>query len=223
VRAHYAALVKQIDYEVGEILKTLQEHDLLDDTVIIFSADHGDYLGDHNLIGKGHFFESSIHVPMIVRMPQAQAPSVCRDLVALGDVTATILNVAGCTVPEYADSIPLPELSITTRNSRECVIGMLAGGWMIFDGEWRLHKYATGEVLLFNLLQDPQEQHNLANSARYLDVYRRLDKELTQAIMASTSESHSERRVYARDLSQNPSFGREGWKRPYPRSLQDRS
>jgi arylsulfatase A-like enzyme len=223
VRAHYAALVKQIDYEVGEILNALNEQDLLENTIIIFSSDHGDYLGDHNLIGKGHFFESSIHVPLIVRLPRAQEPTVHLDLVTLGDVTATILNLAGCAVPKYVDSVPLPGLGIPEHAARERIIGMLAGGWMIFDGEWRLSKYTTGEVLLFNLLQDPLEQQNLADDARYLDVTRRLDKELTQAIMRSTSESHSERRVYARDLSQNPGFGREGWQRPYPRNLQERS
>ncbi len=223
VRAHYAALVKQIDVEVGEMLKTLREQGLLDNSVIIFSSDHGDYLGDHNLIGKGHFFESSIHVPMIVRLPQAKEPTVCPDLVALGDVTATILSLAGCAVPEYVDSVPLPGLGISERAARERIIGTLAGGWMLFDGEWRLSKYATGEELLFNLLLDQLEQQNLAGDASYLDVKRRLDKELTQAIMASISESHFERRVYARDLSQDPGFGREGWQRPYPRKRQDRS
>jgi arylsulfatase A-like enzyme len=160
---------------------------------------------------------------MIVRLPQAQEPIVCPDLVGLGDVTATILNLAGCAVPEYVDSVPLPGLGIPERAARERIIGTLAGGWMLFDGEWRLSKYATGEDLLFNLLLDPLEQHNLAGDASYLDVKRQLDKELTQAIMASISESHFERRVYAGDLSQDPGFGREGWQRPYPRELQDRS
>ena len=65
IRAHYAGLVKQIDYEMGQILDALREKELLDNTIIIFSSDHGDYLGDHDFIGKGTFFESSIHVPLI--------------------------------------------------------------------------------------------------------------------------------------------------------------
>jgi arylsulfatase len=69
IRAHYAALVKQIDHEVGQLLATLRQQGLLENTVVILSADHGDYLGDHDLIGKGHFYESSFHVPLIVSRP----------------------------------------------------------------------------------------------------------------------------------------------------------
>ena len=47
MRAHYAGLVQQIDYEVGRIVSTLKENDLFDNTIIIFASDHGDYLGDH--------------------------------------------------------------------------------------------------------------------------------------------------------------------------------
>ena len=60
IRAHYAALVKQIDDEVGEILRALEETDALDDTLVIFTSDHGDYLGDHNLIGKGTFLRAAV-------------------------------------------------------------------------------------------------------------------------------------------------------------------
>ena len=109
VRAYYAAEVQQIDYEVGQILDTLERKGLLDNTVIIFSADHGDYLGDHGMIGKGTFFETSIHVPMIVRVPGG-AERVSPALVTLNDVMATILAYAGCPIPDYVDSAPLPGL-----------------------------------------------------------------------------------------------------------------
>ena len=68
MRAHYAGLVQQIDYEVGRIVGTLKENDLFDNTIIIFASDHGDYLGDHGLFGKGTFIESSSHVPLIFRL-----------------------------------------------------------------------------------------------------------------------------------------------------------
>ena len=118
--------------------------------------------------------------------------------------------------------VSLPGLGIPQKGVRNRVIGSLADGWMIYDGEWRFSKYATGEVLLVNLLQDPQEQHNLAGDVDYSDVFQQLDAELTQAIMDSTNESFFNPRVYTQDLSQNPSFGREGWQRPYTRNLQER-
>lgn len=225
IRAHYAALVKQIDYEVGQILDALRERSLLDNTMIIFASDHGDHLGDHNLIGKGDFFESSIHVPLIVRLPQADGPKRCLDLVELGDVTATLLHFGGCDIPDYMDSIPLPELGIVEDETssqpkqRDYSIGMTSSGWMIYDGRWKLAKYITGEMLFFDIQNDPQEQHNLINDRQYWDKYLELDALLTQAIMHSITASHYDKRVYTRSLSGDPAFGKEGWQRPYPQRL----
>ena len=218
IRAHYAALVKQIDHEIGQLLDTLRELDLIDNTIIIFASDHGDYLGDHNLIGKGTFFEGSIHVPMIVRMPGMTAGRVSDALVELGDVTATLLHFAGCAIPAYMDSIPLPGLGIESRNGREYSVGVVSDGWMIYDGRWKLTKYATGEQLLFDIENDPHEQHNLID--QHPANYRELDTLLTQAIMQSATESHYDKRVYSTSsLSGDPSFGKRGWQRRYPQTL----
>ncbi|MFO7916980.1 MAG: sulfatase-like hydrolase/transferase [Anaerolineae bacterium] len=222
IRAHYAGLVKQIDYEMGQILDALREKDLLDNTIIIFSSDHGDYLGDHDLIGKGTFFEASCHVPLLVYLPWADGTATNQELVTLTDVTATMLRFAGCQVPDYMDSIPLPGFDLGDRESREHIMGILQGGWMIYDGEWRLAKYATGEELLFNLHEDPREQNNLIDDERYAQIFRKLDMELVPALMRSLNDAFHDRRVYTKDLSQTTAFGREGWYRPYPRKVQDR-
>jgi hypothetical protein len=102
------------------------------------------------------------------------------------------------------------------------VYGVLQGGWMIDDGRWRLAKYGTGEAVLFDRRQDPDEQENLYYDAAHLEVRSRLEAELTQYLMASMREAHHDRRVYVRDLSQKTWFGREGWQRPYPRRIDDR-
>lgn len=221
IRAHYAGLVKAIDDEVGAIVAALREKGLLDNTILVFTSDHGDYLGDHNLIGKGHFYEASCHVPMIVRLP-GHAATVRDELVELTDVTATLLALAGCEVPAHMDSAPLPGLGLAGATPRERIVGQLAGGWSLYDGEWRLSKYGTGEVTLFNLAVDPQEQCNRIHDPGCRERYHRMDAELTRAIMGGMQEAFFDRRVYVRDLSQKPWFGREGWVRPYPRKVQDR-
>ena len=225
IRAHYAGLVKQIDDEVGEILDTLREQKLLDNTIIIFASDHGDYLGDHDLIGKGSFYEASIHVPLLVRVPErftGHIPSAKTygSLVQLGDVTATLLALAGCALPTYMDAIPLPGLNLPGSRQRSQVIGMTSGGWMIDDGEWRLAKYSTGEQLLFHRATDPNEQHNLLADPAYSDQLRRLDGELTQQLLQFTTDSHATARVYSgNSLWSDPSYGKEGWQRPYPQTV----
>jgi len=225
VRMHYAGLVQQIDYEVGQILETLERQGLLDNTIIVFSADHGDYLGDHGMIGKGTFFESSIHIPMIVRMPGGVPSGLTASendrLVSLTDVTATILAAAGVYVPAYMDSRPLPGLGLPGEAKHEALIGATQGGWWIDDGRWRLCKYSGAGPFLFDRLNDPAEQHNLTHEPECQGVRDRLDAHLTSTVMASTSESHFDHRVYMHDLSQKPAFGREGWQRPFPRSVHD--
>ncbi len=76
IRAHYAGSVVQIDYEVGQILEALRSNGLLDNTVVILATDHGDYLGDHGLIGKASFFESAMHIPLLAqgRLPRRALP-----------------------------------------------------------------------------------------------------------------------------------------------------
>jgi hypothetical protein len=83
-------------------------------------------------------------------------------------------------------------------------------------------KYATGEALLFHIKEDLHEQHNLFHDPGYIDIRDSLDALLTQAITRSMLEANFGRRVYTRDLSQYSWFGREGWQRPYRRSVQDR-
>ena len=219
IRAHYAALVKQIDHEVGQILATLEEIGQLDNTVIIFASDHGDYLGDHDLIGKGSFYEASIHVPLVVRFPDGSQTGVYDGLVTLGDVTATIVALAGCALPEYLDSRPLPAIELTTT-PRAQIFGMVSNGWMVQDERWRLAKYSTGEAVLFDLQSDPNEQVNLYDDGLHQQIQHQLEMTLTQEIMRSLALAHEEKRVYRSDLSQDVGYGREGWQRPYPQPIE---
>lgn len=220
IRAHYAALVAQIDHEVGQILAALREKGVLENTIVIFASDHGDYLGDHGLIGKGTFYESSIHVPLIVRLPETEDPQTYTQLVELGDVTATILACAGVEIPAYFDAIPLPELGLPQAKRRERVVGMTSGGWMLYEGEWKLCKYATGDVHLFNLKDDPQEQVNLVRDPAFLETYVRMDAALSQAIMEAIVVSHRDKALDTTNAYwSDPEYGKEGWRRPYPASL----
>ncbi len=222
IRAHYAALVEQIDHEVGEIMAALRERGVLENTLIVFAADHGDSLGDHNLIGKGHYYESSIHVPLIVRQPGAVAGGTCNQLVALTDLTATLLQSAGVAVPGHMDARPLPGLATSRAgDGRDHLVGAITGGWMIDDGSWRLARYSTGETTLYDRAEDPDEQQNRAHDRSCQRAREELDARLQAEVMQYLRQAFYPQRVYVHDLSQEPGFGREGWRRPYPRSVSD--
>ena len=216
IRAHYAGLVKQIDYEVGEIISTLRKKQLLDNTIIVFATDHGDYLGDHNLIGKASFYESAWHIPLLVRIPGKEGNILCDELVEVKDITATLISLVGLDVPEYMDSIPLPSLGLTESCNKERIFGLLSDGWCVFDGIWKLVKYSNGETLMFNLVDDPQEQKNLINDEKYKNTYIDLDTELTKYLMISYNSVVHDRLVDSKTLFSDKQFGREGAKRTFP-------
>ncbi|MBT5874936.1 MAG: sulfatase-like hydrolase/transferase [Candidatus Latescibacteria bacterium] len=216
IRLHYAALVKQIDDEVGDIISALRETGQLDNTLIIFSSDHGDHLGDHDLIGKATYYESSIHVPLIVSGPGVPQGECSSDLVSIGDITATMLKTGGCELPDYLDARPLPGIDNSESPSREQIFGYLAKGCMVFDGTWKLCRYTTGESLLFNLQEDPREQLNRIDDPTCQDVLRRLDADLTSDMLRSIADSNQEKLVAHSALYDETEFGRKGWKRRYP-------
>ena len=197
IRAHYAAMVMQIDHEVGEILAVLEERGMLDNTVVIFSSDHGDYLGDHNLMAKSSFYEGSCHVPLLVRAPGTEAGRASDALVSLTDVTAMLLAFAGQEVPGYMEARVPSGLGIEAGPPRETLFGMNSGAWMAYDGCWKLAKYSTGEQTLFDLEEDPLEQRNLLSTGGAGEQYQRLDALLTQEIMRSVAASHRDKAVVA--------------------------
>lgn len=219
MRAHYCGLVKLIDDQVGAIVEALREKGELDNTVILFTSDHGDYLGDHGLTGKGSFYEGSCHVPLIARVPDTGNGRVADDLVTLTDVTSTILSLAGCQVPAYMDSQPLPTLGLASAGApREQIAGTLVSEWMLFDGRWKLCKYRGGSHL-YDLSADPAEQRNRIADPDCTEVRQRLDTALTAQIMSSLDQTFFPNRVYY-GYSYSPSleFGQAGWERVYPKT-----
>ena len=210
-RAHYAGLVKQIDHEVGEIVDTLRRNQLLDSTVIVFSTDHGDHIGDHGIEGKATFYEASAHIPMLVRVPARGEGSVRSGLVELRDVAATMLSLARCDIPRYMDSRTLPGLGLGSPTPRKHIFGMLGSAWMAFDGRYKLSKYSSGEAMLFDLRTDPDERLNLIADHEHNEVYRRLDTALTAELMHSMSLSMHDRMPRPYSMSEDADMGREGW------------
>ncbi|MCH2661742.1 sulfatase-like hydrolase/transferase [bacterium] len=217
IRAHYCGLIAQIDHLVGEILQALEDTGQLDNTVIFFASDHGDYLGDHNLIGKGHFFEASCHVPLIARVPGQPGGRERDELVALADINPSMIQTAGCAVPDYCDFQPLPGIGLAESAPREYLYGMMAGGWMAFDGRHKLCKYASGEHMLFDLDKDPTEIDNRISDD--CENRERLDAALTREIMRSVLAARHDQLVYSTDLSGDRDFGQPGWQRTYPQPL----
>ena len=87
---------------------------------------------------------------------------------------------------------------------------------MNYDGRFKLHRYKSGEALLFDIENDPQEQVNLLDESSYLGVRHRLESELFAEVMSSIEAASQDRLAQHGDMSQDPGFGRESWAREFP-------
>ncbi len=178
-RAFYA-LCTHIDHQIRVVIGTLREEALLDNTIILFTSDHGDMLGNHHLWAKRLFYEDSAKVPMIL-MGTANDARVGHHrtddrLVGLQDVMPTLLDLAGIEVPDTVEGI-----SMVGEKRREWLYGECGEGIeasrMIHDGRYKLIYYPVGNRFqLFDLREDPQELHDLGEDPGRAEIRQRLTK-----------------------------------------------
>jgi arylsulfatase len=169
MRSHYYGLVSQIDKQVGKIINTLEQYNLLDNTLIIFTADHGEMLGDHYSFGKRTYYESSARIPLILSWPNKFKHNGQREhLAVLEDIYATAIAAAGGKVPEDSSGINLSGVAVDRGGSlRDEVYAEFGKGRMLkFMLRWDDYKYVYhtngGIETLFNLREDPDEFRNIA-------------------------------------------------------------
>ncbi len=191
----YYAMVSLIDQRIGDLLKTLDDRDQLDDTWIVYSADHGEMLGDHGLMAKMNFYRSSVRVPLIVRPPSGTAGRVETAPVQAFDVAATLLDAGNATALDGAPTRSLVPYVIgdETPDQREHVASMIRmrpgrPTWQaITDGHWRATINGdTGEASeLFDLDTDPDEATNLADDPSASDRLAQLTTAMASTIGTS--------------------------------------
>ncbi|MFP6862811.1 choline-sulfatase [Pseudomonas sp.] len=172
-RAYFGAC-SYIDSNIGKLLKTLEACNLSDNTIIVFSGDHGDMLGERGLWYKMHWFEMAARVPLLVHAPkQFDAHRVSQNVSTM-DLLPTLVELAGGTLE--AD-LPLDGRSLVAhlegREGHDEVIGeyMAEGSisplMMIRQSDWKFIYSELDPLMLFNLRHDPQERENLAESAEH--------------------------------------------------------
>lgn len=94
LRNYYYACISFVDYQIGRILQALKERGMYDNTIIVFSSDHGEMLGDFGTMGKRSMLDGAVHVPLLMRVPGMEAERR-RDVCSLVDIAPTLLSRAG--------------------------------------------------------------------------------------------------------------------------------
>jgi arylsulfatase A-like enzyme len=178
-RAFYA-LCTHIDHQLRIVIGTLREEDLLDDTIILFTSDHGDLLGDHGLHAKRYLYEGSANVPMILigaAGDRRVGQGIVDDrLVGLQDIMPTLLDLAGIAIPETCTGLPMTGTRQRGHLYAEALEGVKATR-MIVEDRHKLIWYPAGNVIqLFDLARDPRELEDRSGDPAYRPVRERLEK-----------------------------------------------
>jgi arylsulfatase len=164
IRKNYAAMIENIDRQVGRFLEAVEARGELDNTLVVFSSDHGEMLGDHDRWGKSVFYQPSVGVPLVVAGPGVQGGVTSDVLVELQDLAVTHLDFASADSLPDADGRSLkPILTGDSSDHRDVAISGLSDWQIIWDGKMKLF-VQEGEVpKLFNLEDDPGENQDLAS------------------------------------------------------------
>ena len=183
--AAYFALCTFMDSQVGRVIEALEASGQDEDTIVIYSSDHGESLGMRGRWGKSVLYRESTQVPLILAGPDI-GQGTCATPVSLIDVAPTVMDAFG--LPPDAD---WPGQSLVQTASAPDDAGRIVfseyhaansatGGFMLADARWKYHYYVDYEPELFDLEADPLEATNLAGQAAYLDQESRLHAELNR-------------------------------------------
>jgi arylsulfatase A-like enzyme len=166
IKAHYYACISFVDFQIGRIRQALADTNQLDNTLIVFSSDHGEYLGDLNCFGKRGMHNPAAKIPLIAHMPGLYAGGrISETPVSLVDIAPTLLEAGG--VP--GDGLALEGEALSRHvDSRDRFVysqfnSQARGIYMIANRRWKyFYSAADQREFLFNLETDPQEARNQA-------------------------------------------------------------
>ena len=182
IRRNYAAMIENIDAWMGQLIAAVDGRGELDNTLVVFTSDHGEMLGDHNLWMKRLPQQASVGVPLVVAGPGVRPRESTKALASMMDLAATILDYGGIEVPAGMDSRSLrPVLDGSSDDHREFLLSGLDPWRCITDGRLKLVRGyqggrlpggtgqpvypegdASAEPQLYDIQEDPFENNNLA-------------------------------------------------------------
>jgi arylsulfatase A-like enzyme len=181
----YLASVSMVDSQVGRIMQCLEELGTLEDTLIVFTSDHGDMVGGHGMVWKSThaFYDEVIGVPLIIANAPDLEPGTCSGLIGSLDLMPTILGLIDHGIPHgiqgrdftsylRGESGNLPKEHVFCERvpsgpqHRRFGTARRPGSFMVRGNRWKYILFPDGDEYLYDLLEDPQENENLARSDR---------------------------------------------------------
>ena len=177
----YYASVAFMDRMVGQVLNGLEEAGLEDNTIVIFTSDHGYHLGEHDFWAKVSLHDESAAVPLIIRMP-GKKPAVCHSLVELLDLYPTLSNLCGLEVPKHLQGKDISKMMTDpAKEVRSAAFSVNGKGFLLREQDWAYIAYGKngqGDEELFDMKQDPKQFTNLAKDPKHAQIIARFQKQM---------------------------------------------
>jgi len=174
VGAYYAS-VAFMDAQVGKVMAALKQSGQQDNTIVIFTSDHGYHLGEHDFWAKVSLREESASTPLIISVP-GKKPAVCHSLVELLDLYPTTSRLAGLPVPDRIQGKDISAmLDDPTHTVRDTAFSVAPSrkGFLLREDKWAYIQYeedASGGIELYDMVKDPKQYTNLARRPSYADT-----------------------------------------------------
>lgn len=189
----YYACITHLDHQIGRLIMALIEQELYDDSIIIFTSDHGEELCDHHMFRKSRPYEGSCHIPLLISagknvLPDIKSSSVCHDVAELRDIMPTLLEIAGTEIPAPVDGhslLPLakdPGSTARTWLHGEHSYGEFSNHWIVTETDKYIWYSETGEEQYFCLKEDPHELINRIGDAGCQDRIKELRGHLIDSL-----------------------------------------
>lgn len=190
MKNYYYACVSFVDYQVGRIIQALKDKGLYEDTLIVFTSDHGDMMGDYRAVGKRSMVDPSSHIPLLIRCP-GQAPGIRQDPCSLVDLAPTLLHYAG--VP-YEDG-DYDGLDLFGGRTHAYVYSQHGcgqdGTYMVTNGQEKLvYRAASDRYYFFDRLPEERDSYD-AGHPRVREM-----QQLLLAYMAGETNRSRHSRTY---------------------------
>ena len=181
----YYASVAFMDRMVGQVLNGLEEAGLEDNTIVIFTSDHGYHLGEHDFWAKVSLHDESAAVPLIIRMP-GKKPAVCHSLVELLDLYPTLSNLCGLEVPKHLQGKDISKMMTDpAKEVRSAAFSVNGKGFLLREQDWAYIAYGKngqGDEELFDMKQDPKQFTNLAKDPKHAQIIARFQKQMANKL-----------------------------------------
>jgi len=171
----YYASVRYMDAQVGKVLDALERSGQADNTIVIFTSDHGYHLGEHDFWAKVSLRDESAMVPLIIKVP-GKKPAVCHSLVELLDLYPTTARLCGLEVPPRLQGKDISRMLDDPKHSvRDAAFSVAPSskGFLLREDRWAYLQYtedASKGIELFDMVKDPKQYTNLADRPEFAEV-----------------------------------------------------